>query len=262
MQDSSYLGVYSTRVPNAKGHMQKRMHFVWSQESGKFHVQTLDSAFQPVGTQKLIGPVEFKKNYSHEPSVLAMPVSTSKPWLGGPAKQVEAPVNKLQVPGLAPDSKEPDAKQTENYLRDFFGKALKRARFARERTAALSSLKTLVEVEEGIVPEHKFMFTDFGIALRKNSQLELALACCKRVLDLSPGDDHAHFNIARILFEMNQLDDAEQHLLSAQGINGDEAVYQKMLDHIQQERRRRFRPQKASATAQTKKSAGSKAAPR
>lgn len=262
MQDSSYLGVYSTCAPNAKGHMQKRMHFVWSDDAGKFHVQTLDGAFQPVGIQKLIGPVEFKKNYTHEPTVLAMPVSTGKPWLGGPEKQTQSTGKKLSLPGLAPDSKEPEAKQTENYLRDVFGKTLKRARFARERNAALNSLKTLVEVEEGIVPEHKFMFTDFGIALRKNALLELALACSKRVLDLSPGDDHAHFNIARILFEMNQLDDAEQHLLTAQSINGNETTYQKMLDYIQQERRRRFRPQKASATGQPTKRAGSKAAPR
>lgn len=251
MQDSSYLGVYSTLAPNATGQMQKRMHFVWSDESGKFHVQALDGAFQPVGIQKLIGPVEFKKNYTHEPGVMAVPVSSGKPWLGGPPKQSVPSANKLQLPGLAPDSKEPEAKQTEDYLRDFFGKALKRARFARERNAALSSLKTLVEVEEGIVPEHKFMFTDFGIALRKNAQLELALACCKRVLDLSPEDDHAHFNTARILFEMNQLDDAEQHLLTAQSINGGETVYQKMLDYIQHERRRRFRPQKASAATGT-----------
>lgn len=263
MQDTSYLGVYSTRLPNAKkGQTQKQMHFVWADTSGKFRVQALDGAFQPVGDKKLIGPAEFKRNYTHEPSVMAVPVNTGQPWADSSAKQPKTSSSQLQMPGLAPDSKEPEAKQTENYLRNFFGKTLKRCRFPRERDAALNSLKTIIEVEEGIVPEHKFMFADFGIALRKNALLELSLACCKRVLDISPDDDHAHFNIARILFEMGQLDDAEQHLLTAQSINSDEGIYQKMLDYIQQERRRRFRPQKVSAAERTTTHAGSKPAHR
>lgn len=253
MQDTSYLGVYSISLPNAKGQLQKRMHFVWAEDSGKFRLQALDSAFQPVGSTKLLGPAEFKKIYTHEPSILAVPVSKGAPWRNIAEKQ-SAPqpsaVRGLVGDNAAPPTPEPPLgnaaaiKQTEEYLRDFFAKTLKRIRFSKERTAALSSLKTVIEVEEGIVQEHKFMFAEFGVALRKNDLLELSLACCKRVLDLSPDDDHAHFNIARIFVEMNQLDDAEQHVLTAQSLNPGEAVYQKMLDYLQLERRRRFRPQK------------------
>lgn len=279
MHDTSYLGVYSIRLPNARGQMQKRMLFVWAEDSGKFRVQALDSAFQPVGAKKIIHPGEFKKNYVHEPSILAVPVSTSAPWRSIAGKKEEGkeegkekgkeeekkieeekkaeghlPLSSA-IPGLsknaaiAPSSKAPpiDAaavQQTETYLRDFFSKTLKRVRFSKDRTAALTSLKTVVEVEEGIVQEHKFMFADFGVALRKNDLLELALACCKRVLDLSPNDDHAHFNIARVFLAMNKHDDAEQHILTAQSINPSEIIYTKMLDHMQTERRRRSRPQK------------------
>lgn len=263
MQDTSYLGVYSVRLPNARGQLQKRMHFVWAEDSGKYRVQALDGAFQPVGSKKLLGPVEFKKNYTHEPSILAVPVSTGVPWRNIAEKKSEHLPQPPTVPGLtgdeAPTSSTPEPpqmdaaaiKQTEQYLRDFFTKTLKRVRFSKERSAALTSLKTVIEVEEGIVQEHKFMFADFGVALRKNDLLELALACCKRVLDLSPDDDHAHFNIARVFLEMNHLDDAEQHILSAQSLNPGETVYQKMLDHMQTERRRRSRPQKNSASSAT-----------
>lgn len=258
MQDTSYLGVYSVCLPNARGQLQKRMHFVWAEDAGKYRVQALDGAFQPVGSKKLLGPVEFKKNYTHEPSILAVPVSAGTPWRNIAGKQEEQFPQSPTVPGLAgdraPTSAAPEAppanaaasKQTEKYLRDFFAKTLKRVRFSKERSAALNSLKTVIEVEEGIVQEHKYMFADFGVALRKNDLLELALACCKRVLDLSPEDDHAHFNIARIFLEMDRLDDAEQHILTAQSLNSAESVYQKMLDHMQTERRRRYRPQKKS----------------
>lgn len=269
MQDTSYLGVYSIGLPNAKGQMQKKMHFVWAEDSGTFCVQLLDGAFQPVGTKKSIGPIEFKKKYTHEPSVLAVPVNTGiKPWLHTSPPRAGAPVqgsaSGVEVAhALAslheqaiPEGSSP-AKQTENYLRGFFGKALRRIKFPKERTAAINSLKTVAEVEEGIVTEHKFMFADFGVALRKNDLLELALTCCKRVLLLAPEDDHAHFNIARILFEMNKLEDAEQHLLTAQGMNPAETIYGKMLDYIQHERRRHLRPQKMS-TASRKTNTGSK----
>ncbi|MEG2173775.1 MAG: tetratricopeptide repeat protein [Desulfovibrionaceae bacterium] len=244
------------------------MYFVWSADSGQIQVHMLDGAFQPVGEKKLLGLTEFKKKYTREPSILAVPVSANaRPWLNTSQKSSALSPHPAQAPYPADNALNMGellrqsipqgstiAQQTEIYLRNFFGKALKRIKFAQERSAALLSLRTVVEVEEGIVAEHRFMFADFGVALRKSDLLELSLTCCKRVLLLSPEDDHAHFNIARIFFEMNKLDEAEQHLLTAQDMNPSEPVYTKMLDYIQHERRRRGRPQKISVTARKTRS--------
>lgn len=298
MHEKAYLGVYSTRIRDSKGQTQKKLHFVWSDETGGYCVQALDGAYQPVGAQKSVSAVVFKALYSHEPSVLAMPLGGRNNPLSSKAEVIagsqkpapDAPtrltmgtmgamgaMGKMGTPSAAirstpakappPDTDQSDTdpaespatapeqiKKTEDYLRGFFEKALKRSKRTGERTAAIEALKTVAEVEEGIVPAHKHMFADFGTSLRQNALLELALGCCKRVLELAPEDDHAHFNAARVLFDMNDLDGAEQHLLTAQSLDASEPVYAKMLDFIQKERRRRFKPQHAQTRGNSKTS--------
>lgn len=255
MHDASFLGVYSLRVDAPKGHMPKKLYFVWAESSGTFLIQMLNGAYQPVGEKKSIGPATFKLKYTHEATDLAVPVSTEKPWItGGTLQKAEkatkvalAPQGPSRTAPKVPAKISPPARPeqvTEQYLRDVFAKSIKRCHSVHDKKAAIAALQNIIEVEEGIVAEHKFMFTDFGIALRKSNLLELSLNCCKRVLELAPDDDHAYFNAARILSEMGEFADAEQHVLKAQLMNPHEGVYQLLLDYIQVERRRRWRPQK------------------
>ena len=123
--------------------------------------------------------------------------------------------------------------QRELELRESFRKAILRLKRPRDRDAALRTLQNLSDVEEGIEQVHKHMFADFGVSLRQNTLLELALHCCQRVLELAPDDDHAHFNAARILFEMNRYDDSKKHLMQAMEIDPDEPLYARMLRHVE-----------------------------
>lgn len=261
MQETSFLGVYSLRVENAKGNIPKTLYFVWSEDSGTFKVQLLNAAYKTVGDKRAVGPATFKLKYVHEPSILAVPVNTSKPWLnvgktqvGNPGGTGSAPLHPTSSTPLATPDDEGAVVQTERYMRDVFKKSIKQCSAIHDKKAAILSIKNIIAVEEGIVTEHKFMFADFGIALRKSNLLELSLSCCKRVLDLAPSDDHAHFNAARILFEMGMFGEATQHLLRAQLLNPTEKIYQKMLDHIQNEQRRQWRPQKQASVNQKNQS--------
>lgn len=256
MHDASFLGVYSLRVEQSIGNTHKKMYHVWAENSGTFLIQMLDGAHQPVGEKKSIGPATFKTKYIPESSVVADSAGVGKKLLTGgkpeAAVQTTHSAVPLRAPTFTPTSpfvppNESPEQQTERYLRSVFTTSIKRCRSIHDKKAAISSIRNIIEVEEGIVTEHKFMFADFGIALRKNNLLDLSLSCCKRVLELAPGDDHAHFNAARILFEMGEFIDAEQHLLKAQILNPEEGIYQKMLDYMRQEQRRRWRPQKLSA---------------
>lgn len=256
MHDASFLGVYSLRIEQTIGNAHKKMYYVWAENSGTFLIQMLDAAHQPVGEKKSIGPATFKTKYSPEPSVLETAAGGGKKLLTGGVPDAAAQATQSEVPLRAPTFTPPShvlpanesaEQQTERYLRSVFTTSIKRCRSVHDKKAAISSIRNIIEVEEGIVTEHKFMFADFGIALRKNNLLELSLSCCKRVLELALGDDHAHFNAARILFEMGEFIDAEQHLLKAQILNPEEGIYQKMLDYMLQEQRRRWRPQKLAA---------------
>lgn len=154
----------------------------------------------------------------------------------------DTPVRLLQ-PGVSPTpmSRPMDleamrkAKMTETRLRETFRQTLLRLRRPRERKAALSALEQLAQTTEDICTAHKHMFRDFGVSLRQNSQLALALLFSRRVVDLAPDDDHAHFNLARILCLLGQFDEAAAHVRTAMNMDGEEPLYFRMLVHIRKE---------------------------
>ncbi len=94
--------------------------------------------------------------------------------------------------------------------------ALSLMRFRRgNKEGALQDFERLLAVEDGIVPAHKHMFTDFGIDLRKSKLYTLASRCFQRAVNLSPNDGHALFNLARIYYEMGNFGKAVQYLDAA-----------------------------------------------
>ncbi len=209
MDKKDFVGVFSRK--NLQG--VKHYYFVWI-EGDIFSVQKLNDFFQPTEMLRHVDGPSFKASFTHEPSIKKHPKGFT------PLEE------KIQ------DTPAASADQVENYMRDLFRKATLRLSRDTTRDSALPILENLLEVEEGITKEHKHMFNDFGIEMRKSKMHNHALAFCKRTLNLSKNDDHAHFNAARILIEMGEYDEAEQHILTAQYLNPDSRIYKKTLEHI------------------------------
>ncbi len=208
--DKKFLGVYSRLSPGGV----KIYYFAWT-KNNLYSVQKLDRGFNPVDLLRTIDGMSFKSMFTHEPDMKQVPS----------ARRGAAPKTTLE------DVLNPE--NIESTMREQFRKAMVRMRRQNAQESAILALKNLAQVEEGIVPEHKHMFADFGTQLRKGKHFEEALAFCKRTLNLSPTDDHAHFNAARVLMDMGNYDDAEQHLLTAQIINPENNVHDKALKHIE-----------------------------
>lgn len=126
------------------------------------------------------------------------------------------------------------AKAVESQLRETFRQTLLRLKRPRERKAALLALEQMANATEGIMPSHKHMFRDFGVRLRQNSQPDLALRFTRKAVELAPEDDHAHFNLARILCSLGMYDEAAAHISTALSMAGDEPLYFKLLTHIRE----------------------------
>ncbi len=208
--DKKFLGVYSRSTPSGF----KTYYFVWT-KNNLFSVQKLDRSFNPVDLLRTIDAISFRSMFTFEPNMKQIPSAR---------KGVAAKTTFEDI--LKPEN-------VENTMREQFRKAMLRMRRKNAQEGAMLSLKNLAEVEEGIAQEHKHMFADFGMQLRRNNHLEEALAFCKRTLSLSPTDDHAHFNAARVLMEMGNYDDAEQHLLTAQIIAPENNIHAKALKHVE-----------------------------
>jgi tetratricopeptide (TPR) repeat protein len=98
----------------------------------------------------------------------------------------------------------------------------------------------LVKLDESFEAQHKHLFNEFGIGLRKQMLYDEAIAYYARAAELSPDDEHIHVNMARSLFEKNDVENAFASLKKALELNPslNEAVI--FLDFL---KRRGYRPQ-------------------
>ena len=55
----------------------------------------------------------------------------------------------------------------------------------------------LVSMDAPFAPEHKHMFNDFGINLRKSKMIPQAIEYYSKAIALSPEDEHLRYNLAR-----------------------------------------------------------------
>lgn len=228
MRNPRFLGVYALRKELAGG--QKHRFFVWELPNGDYAVQRLNSALAQTGPAKGVQKGPFEQAFTAEPSILAAPVTT--PDFRGivqPAKpKTDATFESLE--------RARHIKQVEADLRDTFEKAMRALTRPRDRKGALAALERIANTTEDIEPAHKYMFRDFGVSLRKKSLYELALACAKKVVALAPQDDHARFNLARILGILGRYDEAEKQLAAAMKLDPTEEIYGRFARHLARER--------------------------
>ncbi|WP_300787686.1 tetratricopeptide repeat protein [uncultured Desulfovibrio sp.] len=241
MRNPKFIGVYSVAAAQPSG-QRKTLYFVWEVETGSFVVQRLNNAFQPVAEPERMTADVFNQRFTAEPAILAMPVrSLDMSRVVG--RFVPPPQNEpADIFGQASAAEQQRRAQlVESGMRETFRKALARLKRPKERQTAFSALEQLASVREGIQPQHKHMFRDFGARLRQLSYPSAALAFSRRVLDLAPDDDHAHFNMARVLHALGEDEAAIKHLQRAMLLDASEPVYARMLQYIRNEQRRSSR---------------------
>lgn len=238
MRNAKYSGVYSgkslTRSPDGKS--LKRFYFVWDLGNSCYAAQALDNSFTPVEKPRLLSAAQLKASLKLEPGILATPLSTPDFRSAGSDTRNRSEATELTDASIHELEKARKAKQVETDMRNNFDKAIRALSRPRDRKGALAALNQLAETTEGIVPAHKHMFRDFGVSLRKKSLPELALTCAKRTLELAPNDDHAHFNMARLLGILGLYDEAEAHMQKAMKLDRTEKIYPRMLEWLRNER--------------------------
>lgn len=237
MRNPKFLGVYSLKVP-ARG-KQKPRFFVWQLPDGDYAIQELDAAMTQHGPARAVAAADLDRAFKAEPAILAAPVTT--PDFRPLAKNRETAAKvagEVSDEALASLEQARKARQLENDLRDKFAKAMRALSRPQDRKNALAVLGRIAAMREGIEPSHRHMFRDFGVALRKKSLPDLAVACARRVVALAPQDDHARFNLARNLGQAGKYDEAEAQLGAARKLDPNEKIYDRMAAHLAKERQK------------------------
>lgn len=234
-------GVFSTQSMQKVGTgttvrrtIQKTFWMVEEQEDGNIQIQPLNVNYVPSGPKRTIPKDDLLKQFSPEPEFYVQTVYPAMRELN-------------QTVSLGEDHR----KKGRNFSAEFeFANALKvdeenvRANFGLgltylergERKKADNIFERLVKLDAAFEPEHKHLFNDFGINLRKNSMYEQAVEYYSRALDLSKADEHLHYNIARAYFAKQQLDKVVEHLEKALEMNPDFNVAQQFLDWLKSQK--------------------------
>jgi len=237
-----YLGVYSTveSAPFSAGRpgkpsSRKRYWSVWAKDGDEVLVQPLTGSLDPGGDIRPVPRAELESRFMHEPGLTALLPAESDAADGGQLKielegddpfyasdaaagedyrQEDERPARLDLDELTLE----EAEETEHAARTDFAFALTYLRRG-ETDRARALFESLAAPDARYQPGHRHMFTDFGISLRKSGLPEVALMHHKRALQLSPSDDHIHFNIARVCFDMGNMRDALHHLEASLAMN-------------------------------------------
>jgi tetratricopeptide (TPR) repeat protein len=179
---------------------------------GVIELQTLVDK-KPFGKMKEISLDELLEQYTLEPQLSLERAQEEK------AREME--VRKAVARG------DKFFKQGKTYSAEFeYGKALDldednvRANFGigqcyivrGDTEKARDVFQRLVRLDAAFQDEHKHLFNEFGISLRKSQMHPEALAYYSRALELSPADENLHYNMARAAYGMGDAGLAVQHL--------------------------------------------------
>lgn len=124
-----------------------------------------------------------------------------------------------------------DLEKLEEQLRSDFSLALIRLQTNREK--ALESLNKIVDNNIKFEKKHKFMFSDFGTALRRRHLYSLAFRFHERAKELAPDDEHILFNMARAMFDAGKVEQARKYLQQAVAMSHDFQAGSDFLEFIE-----------------------------
>ncbi len=199
-------------------------------DDGSVEVQALSTNYVPSGPKNTVTMEDFLSKYSPEPEFYVSTVYPKMQELSGAVQRGE----KARQAG-ATYSAEFEFQNAlgvdEDNVRANFGLGLTYMERG-ESSKANDIFERLVGLDAAFEAEHKHLFNEFGINLRKTGMQDQAIDYYNRALEMSPKDENLHYNMARAYFEKGLLDKSVEHLEKALSINADHQEAQKFLDYI------------------------------
>ncbi|BDV00169.1 hypothetical protein TDMWS_02540 [Thermodesulfomicrobium sp. WS] len=207
--------------------------FVEEDENGVIWVQPLNPNYVPSGPKQEVPREEFLENYRPEPEFYTHKVYPSIRKLNQTIARAER--HRANGETYSAEYEFTNAlKIDEENIRANFGLGL--TYLERGDTARANDVfERLVKLDAAFEAEHKHLFNDFGINLRKNEMYDQAIRYYQRALELSPTDEHLHYNIARAYFAKADIANTVTHLRQALSINPDFTIAKKFLVYLKQQ---------------------------
>ncbi len=235
--DDKIKGVFSTQTIQKVGTgtttrktVKKTFWYVNEIEGDLVEIQPLNVNFIPSGSKKRIARADFLDKFSPEPEFY---ISNVYPKM----KELDETI----VKG------EHHREKGESFSAEMeFGSALNideeniRANFGLgltymdrgEDKKANDIFNRLVKLDAAFEPEHKHLFNEFGINLRKNKMFDQSTDYYQRAMELVQDDENLHYNIARVYFEKQDYKKCVMHLNEALKLNPELEEARKFIQYL------------------------------
>lgn len=193
----------------------KQYWLVQEASDGIAEVQPINENLIPIGKKRTVSVGTLLERFAPEPDFFVSSDMFDQPE----AEEEEAtPASAEPGPEVAGFDISGSPEEVEKNARASFGLGimyLKRGNNAK----AQEIFAKLAEIDAAFAPEHKHMFNDFGISLRKEKLYETALKHYLRARELDNSDENLIHNIARAYFEIGDLDNTHKFLEESLQIN-------------------------------------------
>ena len=185
--------------------------------AGRVALQRLSRNFIPSGTKRFITREILLTQYQPEPSVYLNKVV---PVMRRMEEAVQTADNHRQRQELFAAEFEYNAilRLDEEHVKAAFGLGLTYLE-RQEQHNADAVFHKIMRIEAAFLPEHKHLFNEFGIQMRKLGMYDEAMRYYSRAYRLCRTDEHLLYNIARTLYEKGRLKSSRTMLNQALRLN-------------------------------------------
>ena len=197
--------------------IQKSYWYAKEQPEGDIELQPLNINYVPSGPKKRISKDEFLENFAPEPEFY---VSNVFPKIKEINKTIaRGDRHRANKEYYSAEMEYGNAlKVDEDNIRANFGLGITYLERG-ENSKAEDILTRLVKLEGAFESEHKHLFNDFGINLRKNGMYDQSIAYYTRALELTTHDENLYYNVARAHLEKKDPAATLDYLLKGLELN-------------------------------------------
>lgn len=213
-------GVFSTQEIRRVGTgtttrktVQKSFWFVDQSPDGKIECQPLNANYVPSGPKRTITLEDLIDKFAPEPEYYLNSVYPKMQELQRTIGNADEHREKGET-FAAEFEYETALKVDEDNVKANFGIGLTYLQRG-EAGKAEDIFQRLVNLDAAFEAEHKHLFNDFGINLRKNKLFDQAVTYYGRALELTQHDENLYMNMARALLETKDMEGCTKHLLKA-----------------------------------------------
>ncbi|MBF0513725.1 MAG: tetratricopeptide repeat protein [Desulfovibrionaceae bacterium] len=186
-------------------------------EDGALYVQALNGNFVPAGEKTPVEPEKFVERYKPEPLVYFNKVKPAMDELQHNLDKGEAHLKNNNPDKAEASFKKALAVNSEN-VKAIFGLGIAYLNGGKLEDAG-GVFNDIMALNLAFDEEHTHLFNEFGIKMRKAGMLDKAAEYYNKAIKLNENDDHLHFNVARIFFELKNCEKARESLVKALEIN-------------------------------------------